>query len=68
MGNTITSVKDNASRSAGSVEGEDGLYAGEKGGNVEGLEEDLGCSVTIRTGIERRFCKEDGMLSKLVSR
>jgi hypothetical protein len=51
----IAAVEDDARRPAASVEGEDGLDGGVKGGDVEGLEEDLGCCVAVATGVEGGF-------------
>ena len=64
MGNAITSVKDYAGSPTRSVERKDGLYAGEKSGDIEGFEEYLGCCVAIRTRIQRWFGKKNRMLAR----
>merc|ERR1712193_63305 len=62
VGNTITSVEDNTGGSAGGVEGEDGLDADVHGGDVEGLEHDLGHLLTVGLGVEGSLGQEDGLL------
>jgi len=52
VGNTITSVEDDTGGSARGVEGEDGLDADVHGGDVEGLEHDLGHLFSVSLGVE----------------
>merc|ERR1712035_256021 len=62
VGNTITSVEDDTGGSAGGVEGEDGLDADVHGGDVEGLEHDLGHLFSVGLGVEGGLGEEGGVL------
>ena len=62
MGNTISSVEDDTGGSAGGVEGEDGLDADVHGGDVEGLEHDLGHLFSVSLGVEGSLSEESRVL------
>jgi len=62
VGNTISSVKDDTGGSAGSVEGEDGLDADVHGGDVEGLEHDLGHLFSVGLGVEGSLSEKSRVL------
>jgi len=62
VGNTVTSVEDDTGGSAGGVEGEDGLDADVHGGDVEGLEHDLGHLFSVGLGVEGSLSEEGGVL------
>jgi len=62
VGDTITSIQDDTSGTAGGVEGQDGLDTDVHGGGVEGLEHDLGHLLTVGLGVEGGLSEEDGML------
>lgn len=51
----VAGVEDDAGRAAAGVEGEHGLDGGVDGGDVKGLEEDLGGCVAVLAGVERWF-------------
>lgn len=55
MRHTVAAVEDYACCSAAGVQGEDCLDGCVKGGDVEGLEEDLSGCVAIASGVEGRF-------------
>jgi len=61
VGHTITRVEDATGGSARSVQGKDGLDVHVHGGNVEGLEHDLGHSFSVSLGVEGGFGQEDGV-------
>jgi len=62
VGNTVTSVEDDTGGSAGGVEGEDGLDADVHGGDVEGLEHDLGHLFSVSLGVEGSLSEESRVL------
>jgi len=62
VGNTITSVEDDTGGSARGVEGEDGLDADVHGGDVEGLEHDLGHLLSVSLGVEGSLSEESRVL------
>merc|ERR1712180_530506 len=62
MGDTITGVHDDASGTAGGVEGEHGLDGNVHGGHVEGLEHDLGHLLPVGLGVEGSLSEQDGLL------
>ena len=62
VGNTISSVEDDTGGSARGVEGEDGLDADVHGGDVEGLEHDLGHLFSVGLGVEGSLSEEGGVL------
>lgn len=47
----------------GNVQCENGLNGGVHGGDVEGLEEDLGSLLSIRMRVQRSLCQEHRVLS-----
>lgn len=49
--------------SGGNAQTQDSLYTGEERRNVEGFKEDLGCNVSILTGIQRRLGQKHWMLN-----
>ena len=51
----VARVEHDARRPAAGVEGEDGLDGGVQGGDVEGLEEDLGGGVAVAPRVQGRF-------------
>ena len=70
MGDTVTRVKNDTSGTSRGVEGEDGLDGNVEGGDVEGLEHDLGHLFTIGLWVERSLGQENGVFlggdSKLI--
>lgn len=62
VGDTVTRVKHAAGGAAGGIEGKDGLDVDVHGGDVEGLEHDLGHALTVSLGVERSLSEEDGVL------
>merc|ERR1712217_166401 len=62
VGDTISRVHDNTSGTARGIEGEDSLDGNIHGGNVEGLEHDLGHLLTVGLGVEGSLSQEDGLL------
>jgi hypothetical protein len=51
----IAGVQDHARGATGRVQTEHGLRGHEKGGNIEGLEEDLGRLLSVHVGVQRRL-------------
>ncbi len=62
VGDAIARVHDNARGAARGVEGEDGLNGDVEGGDVEGLEHDLGHLLPVALGVEGCLCGEDWVL------
>ncbi len=62
MRDAVTGVEYYSCGAARSIEGEDGLYGGVKGRNIESFEENLGSCVAICAGIERRLGEKDRVL------
>merc|ERR1712055_727697 len=62
VGDTVTSVEDDTGGTAGGVEGKDGLDTDVHGGDVEGLEHDLGHLFTVGLWVEWGLSEEDGVL------
>jgi len=62
VGNTVTSVEDNTGGSARGVEGEDSLDADVHGGDIEGLEHNLGHLFSVSLGVEGSLSEEGGVL------
>lgn len=62
VGDTITGIEDATGGTGGGVEGEDGLDLDVHGGDAEGLEHDLGHSLSVGLGVHGGLGQEDGML------
>merc|ERR1712025_1284867 len=61
VGDTVAGVEDNASGTAGGIEGEHCLDGNIHGGGVEGLEHDLGHLLPVGIGVEGGLSEEDGV-------
>merc|ERR1711973_208722 len=62
VGDTITRVHDDTSGTARGIQGEDSLDGDIHGGQVEGLEHDLGHLLPVSLWVEGSLCEEDGLL------
>merc|ERR1711951_271076 len=62
MGDTVTRVHNDTSGTARGIEGEDSLDGDIHGGQVEGLEHDLGHLLPVGLGVEGSLSEEDGLL------
>ena len=58
----VAGVEDAPGGTAGSVKGENGLDVDVHGGNVEGLEHNLGHALPVGLGVQRGLSEEDGVL------
>ena len=61
MGNTISRIKNDTGGTSRGVKGKDGLDAHVHGGDVEGLEHDLGHLFTVSLGVKGSLSEEDGV-------
>lgn len=61
VGDAVAGVEDATGGTAAGVQGQHGLDGGIEGGDVEGLEEDLGGGVAVGAGVEGGFGEQDGM-------
>jgi len=62
VGDTITRVDDDTGGSSGGIEGEHGLDGDVEGGDVEGLEQDLGHLLSVSLGVLGSLSQESGVL------
>jgi hypothetical protein len=62
LGNFITRFYNNTSVTTGGVEGENTLIGNVHGGDIEGLEHDLGNLLSLNLGVVEGLSKEDGVL------
>merc|ERR1712039_292062 len=62
VGDTVAGIEDDASGTAGGVQGEHGLDGDVHGRGVEGLEHDLGHLLSVGLGVEGSFSEENWML------
>merc|ERR1712226_150184 len=62
VGDAVTGVKDNASGTAGGIQGEHSLDGDIHGGGVEGLEHDLGHLLPVGLRVQGGLSEEDGVL------
>merc|ERR1719245_991668 len=62
VGDTVTRVHHDTSGTARGIEGEDSLDGDIHGGQVEGLEHDLGHLLPVGLGVEGSLSEEDGLL------
>ena len=62
LGKTITRFDDDTSGTTGRVQGENGLHRNVHGGNIEGLEHDLGHLLSVILGVVGGLSKEDGVV------
>merc|ERR1712110_1276426 len=62
VGDAVTGVKDNASGTAGGIQGEHSLDGDIHGGGVEGLEHDLGHLFPVGLGVQGGLGKKDWVL------
>merc|ERR1712212_1237467 len=62
VGNTVAGIEDDASGTAGGVQGEHGLDGDVHGRGVEGLEHDLGHLLSVGLGVEGSFSEENWVL------
>merc|ERR1712037_1063033 len=62
VGDAVTGVKDDASGTAGGIQGEHSLDGDIHGGGVEGLEHDLGHLLPVGLGVQGGLSEEDGVL------
>lgn len=62
MRDAVTGIQHDTCCSAGRIEGEHRLDRHVEGGDIEGLEHDLGRDIPVLARVERRLCQEHRMI------